>query len=166
MREIQLTQSKVALVDDEDFENVNAYKWFAAFDGKNWYAGRKLPRLGAKQLSQAMHRFIMGLEYGDPREVDHKNCGETLDNRRSNLRVTLDQNSQNRRMQKNNKSGFKGVFWNNKLGKWQSGIQANGKKIHLELFPTIELAVDAYDTACVEYHKNFAVTNKMLTAVA
>ena len=29
VKEIQLTQGYVALVDDEDFERVNEYKWYA-----------------------------------------------------------------------------------------------------------------------------------------
>ena len=35
MKEIPLTQGKVALVDDEDFDRVNQYKWYVNRGGIN-----------------------------------------------------------------------------------------------------------------------------------
>jgi hypothetical protein len=111
MKEIQLTQGKVAFVDDSDFELVNQFKWHAYRElGRRWYAQRNV-RLSDGRTTQSMHRFIMGLEHGDPRQVDHRDRFHTLDNRRSNLRVTVTQNQQNVGKRKDNTSGFKGVYW-------------------------------------------------------
>lgn len=93
MRKIQLTKGKVALVSDEDFERVNAFKWCASQESKNgqkWYAIRQ-----EKGKKIRMHRFIMGLPTGseDPRVVHHRN-DDGLDNRRENLEI-LDSQHEN-----------------------------------------------------------------------
>lgn len=165
MKEIPLSQGKVALVDDEDFEKVNQFRWYAHKHRGHWYARRYIQSTGS---SEPMHRLVMGLEYGDPLQVDHKNRKETLDNRRENLRVTLDQNSQNRGKSITNTSGFKGVSWYKTRGKnkWGASICVNNKKKFLGLSFTPELAAQKYDAAAIKYHKEFAVTNASLAAAA
>lgn len=60
-------------------------------------------------------------------QVDHIN-GVRDDNRYSNLRiVTRSINLQNKRMYKNNKMGIVGVYWNKRIGKWESSIRVDGK---------------------------------------
>lgn len=168
MKEISLTRGKVALVDAEDYEKVNQFKWTAHKDSNSgrWYAQRTA-RIDDKKIHQSMHRFIMGLEYGDPRKVDHKNRDTTLDNRRENLRVaTQSENNRNVGLSKRNTSGAKGVRRYERLDKWIARIQVNGSLIHLGYFPTKGLAVAAYDAAALKYHKEFACTNEMLAAQA
>lgn len=165
MREILLTQGKIALVDDEDFDRVNQYKWYAQKHPANgrWYA-RRNESIAGTRTSLQMHRVIMGLEYGDPRQVDHKDRENTLDNRRQNLRVTLGQNPQNQGLHKDNTSGFKGVTWSKHAKRWQSQIRANDKEIFLGRFPADapELAAMAYDEAALSRFGEFAVTNATL----
>jgi len=59
--------------------------------------------------------------------VDHINR-VTSDNRWSNLRpCDRSQNAMNRGLQVNNTSGFKGVSWCRRTGKWQVKITSRGK---------------------------------------
>lgn len=108
MKKIQLTRDRVTLVDDEDFEELNQWKWHAwKPQNGSFYARRSL--LCGKVL---MHRQILGLKCGDLREGDHRNHN-TLDNTRSNLRIcTHKQNLMNQKPQRwGVSSRFKGVYW-------------------------------------------------------
>jgi AP2 domain len=162
MKEIPLTQGKVALVDDADYALVAQFKWQAVHHlGERWYA-KHSPRINGKKTTQLMHRLILGLEHGDPRQADHKDIVNTLDNRRANLRATLTQNQHNKGKPKNNTSGFKGIVWCPPNKAWQVRIGVKGKRIFRGYFPTPELAARAYDAAAIEYHGEFAVTNASL----
>jgi hypothetical protein len=162
MKTIQLTQGKVALVDDADFEKVNAHKWYAKLDKRGrWYAQRNVRLADGKQTAQHMSRFIIGLEFGDSLEVDHKNREATLDNRRKNLRVTLDQNSQNVGKYKTNKSGFKGVSWNKRDHKWRVKIAHRERQIHSGVFDCPVAAAAVYNYLAKNLHGEFAVLNDL-----
>jgi hypothetical protein len=106
MKFIQLTQGKQAIVDDEDFELLSQFKWYAMKSGHNVYAARG----GGKRRMELLHRLILGVT-DSKIEVDHIN-GDGLDNRRSNLRVaTHADNQHNPGTPTNNTSGYKGVHW-------------------------------------------------------
>jgi hypothetical protein len=101
MKKIQLTKNKYALVDDEDYEELNKYNWYYSYQG---YAVRTNHRLNKCIY---MHRIIMNpLDY---KQVDHINHNK-LDNRKENLRICdRFQNLQNSKIRLDNKSGIKGV---------------------------------------------------------
>lgn len=71
-------------------------------------------------------------------------------------------NAKNRKLNANNKSGFKGVYRNGYKGKkglparWVATIQSDGKTISLGSFSTKEEAHEAYRSAAVELHGEFA----------
>jgi hypothetical protein len=137
-----------AIVDDEDYDRVSMSRWHFS-DG---YAARRITEGGRSRI-QKMARFIMGEPDGI---VDHRSMN-TLDNRRDNLRVTgKAQNMQNRGATKKNTSGFKGVSWNKKLGKWTAQIKAFGKHKYLGVFTDIKKAAEAYESAAMELHGDFA----------
>jgi hypothetical protein len=156
-RLIPLTQGQFAIVDAADYEWLNQWKWCALWNKRtqSFYATRRTgPTPG---IVIYMHRFILGLNYGDSRQVDHKHSGQTLDNRRYNLRIaTCVQNNYNRRRRTDNRSGFKGVTAHG--GKWQARINKDGRRISLGHFSTAEEAHAAYSEAAKKYYGEFART--------
>lgn len=97
------------LIDEEDIQKVNKYNWFVRIDKKSenrFYV--ETFSSGSKERKKIMlHRYIM--DCPDDMVVDHLNRN-TLDNRKSNLRVcTQTENMQNRKAQKNTKLGIKNI---------------------------------------------------------
>jgi hypothetical protein len=136
MRLIPLTQGKFAIIDDEDFEEISKYKWFALHQRNTWYARRSI----SKKNKESMHRFILKPELD--LEVDHIN-GNGLDNRRSNIRiVTRRQNAQNKHILK--RSPLLGVSLDSRCGLWQSKICIHGKSTFLGSYGTQEEANERY----------------------
>ncbi len=89
-------------------------------------------------------------------EVDHRN-GNGLDNRRFNLReATHAQNMRNQKLNRNNKSGFKGVSYKRSHRKWRACISMHGKTIELGYHDTPEIAYTAYCAGATKYHGEFA----------
>lgn len=94
--------------------------------------------------------------------IDHKN-GIRTDNRLENLREATEiGNSGNRGPNKNNKSGFKGVFRSKASGKWTAQISLNGRHTHLGMWDAPEDAAKAYDAASLAHFGEFAKTNRAL----
>jgi hypothetical protein len=94
-------------------------------------------------------------------ETDHIN-GDSLDNRKGNLRTcTMEQNKRNRRTGKNNTSGYKGVQWCKRSKKWKAGIMVNRKAIHIGLYQTKEAAAKMYNEAAIKHHGQFAKLNTL-----
>jgi len=158
MREIKLTQDKVSIVDDEDFDKLNQFKWFAHWDRHNWYACRHTGRINGKDPITGMHRVIMNPQ--ENMEVDHKD-GDGLNNQKSNLRVcTHRQNNRNLKPRLDKiSSKLKGVSWHKKNRKFTSTITSNQNTIHLGCFNSEQEAAIAYDKAAKQLHGDFARTN-------
>lgn len=160
MKEIKLTKGKVAFVDDEDFERVNCFKWWAVYSRRSdniWYAKTRMRDTGEKVV--CMHRFVLGLPQNKESQVDHKDRNG-LNNQKSNLRICSgSQNLGNTGLRKNNTSGFKGVSLRSDHKKWRSNISFHKKVIHLGAFETKELAAKAYDEAAKKSFGEFAWLN-------
>lgn len=109
-----------------------------------------------------LHRWIVLGQYNlKGVEVDHIN-GDSLDNRRENLRrCTKSENMANRSLQKNNTLGVRGVWVYQTRGgnKYRAEIKVNGKKISLGNFDTIEEAATVRDAASIHYFGEFAQLN-------
>lgn len=150
VKHIALTQGKVAIVDDEDFEYLNQWKWYAQRDPtiNGSYAARQeyMGSINGKQKKKLilMHRLIMNCP---PRMyIDHINH-DRLDNRKENLRIVSNrQNQQNSR--RTGVSKYRGVSWSKWRNKWVAAIQIDGKQKHLGSFDDEKEAAKAYEKAC------------------
>ena len=148
---VPLTQGYEATIDIGLVEDIGKHNWYAVVTGGLVYAVRKGPRPEAKTI--LMHRQILQPPLGY--EVDHINQNG-LDNRLCNLRcATSQQNKHNQRAKRNNKSGYKGVFLENRSGKWVARIMVNGKNMHLGYFTDPLEAHFAYCKASKDLHGEF-----------
>jgi hypothetical protein len=160
MKEIQLTQRKFALVDDDDFEELNKMSWHAWYNknGDSFYAHHSVYKgKGKNPCVIRMHRYLM--KVSDPKiKVDHVD-GNTLNNQKYNLRVCeSNQNTMNlKELKSNNTTGYRGVtkYFYNGRKKWVAGANKNKKRIHIGYFDSPEEAARAFDKAAKELYGEF-----------
>jgi|SRR5690606_2442750 len=142
---IPLTKGKFAKVDNEDFDKVKSICWRVTKEG-----------YGRSTVFGELSRYIM--EAPENMHVDHINH-DTLDNRRSNLRLCTRSDNQCNRKVSRGSSKYKGVWWSTKHEKWVSDITKNGKKRRVGTFTSEEEAAEAYNKAALELHGEFAYLN-------
>lgn len=165
MKKIKLTCGYKAIVDNEDYDELSQYNWFA---DKTKY-GIRARRNGLKKLNEKsmilMTRQIMNPS--DDMVVDHKNHN-TLDNRKENLRVcTKAQNNMNSRKNKSSgaqRSKYKGVSYHAPYGRsgkkpWRMFIRINGKQF-FKYFETENAAVGEYNRLAKLHFREFAYVNR------
>ena len=155
MKEITLTQEKIAIVDDEDYEKLKQFEWYAWNYNKNGFYAYRSSLINNKRQPLSMHREIIGAVSGYC--VDHVN-GNGLDNRKVNLRFcTRQQNQFNRKKcNKNNKLGIKGVIWDKTRRKFRTQIKINRKLINLGRYNTLFEATEVHRQAEEKYFGTFA----------
>lgn len=152
MKKIKLTKNYHALVSDIDYKTINSLKWrvLTTKDPRHTYAISS-----TKKSYILMHRLIK--QCPDGVVIDHKN-GNTLDNRRSNLRIaTLTQNGANRIKSKNSTTGYKGVTYFKLHPKkpYRAQIKHKGKVKHIGCYETAAQAHSAYLLESKKLHGKF-----------
>ena len=160
LKEIKLTKGYVTIVDDEDYERLKKYSWFAHVskspDGsvKRVYAHTRI-----QGRLKPMHHFIAVSSC----EIDHID-GDALNNRRENLRsATTSTNQANRKVVtiirgKQQSSIFKGVSFKNQRNTWQCRIAVHGRRISRHFKNEIE-AAKAYNDFALKYFGEYARLN-------
>lgn len=140
---IPLTQGMHALVDSKDAAFLAQWNWCASEDYPGLFYARRIKYLpGGLRERISMHRLLTECPAG--LIADHIN-GNTLDNRRCNVRtVTSAQSVMNRGAYRNNKSGHPGVFFDKRIQKYTAQIQFKGLAQLIGYFPKYDDAVAAY----------------------
>lgn len=149
MKVIKTNKGQDILVDNVDFDLASKYKWYIDTNG---YAARS-----THPGKMYLHRYILN-PTGNI-HIDHIN-GNTLDNRRCNIRlITHSGNMKNRKRPKNNKTGYKGVSLSKSKEKCCVYVTVNSKHIYLGTFLTAIEAAKVYDQKAKEFYGEFARTN-------
>jgi hypothetical protein len=166
MKEIPLTQGKVALVDDENYDYLNQWKW-CAHGYRNRVCAVRTKNIKGKYITIIMARLILDAPEG--KQVDHINL-DALDNRRCNLRLCTNRQNHANIAKLKCKAGtlskYKGVTKH--LGSkcsvehpWEARIKADGIMHSLGMFTNPEDAAKAYNEAAKKYFGEFALLNKV-----
>ena len=131
-----------ALIDKEDIDVVKNYKW--CLDKNNYVKNSK---------QEYLHRIIMS---ETTMFVDHIN-GNTLDNRKSNLRVCSNADNLKHRVKlpSDNTSGVLGVRFRKDRNKWYAELQADGITHRLGSYTTKEEAIEARLKGELKYFKKY-----------
>lgn len=146
-RSIALTRDQSTLVDADIFEKLANFKWYAylAPNTGTFYARRNAGAGASKQVTVCLHRVIMNAAKGEI--VDHIS-GDTLDNRRENLRIVNRFENRWNSKRKLAKTGFRGVVLNRKTGRFIATVCHMKRTLFLGSFVTPEeagaLVADAY----------------------
>ncbi len=118
-------------------------------------SGYKYIKIDGKSYS--CHRLIFCMIHGYlPKEIDHID-GNPLNNRIENLReVNHSDNLKNTKLQSNNKSGVKGVYWHKGNKNWCVNIVVDKKYVYIGSYNSLEKATLAAYSARNKYHGEYA----------
>jgi hypothetical protein len=152
MKLIPLSKGRTTIVDDEDYDFLNQWKWSLGSGGRARRSGYKND--DTKTIS--MSRVIMNAP--KDKYVDHINHNK-LDNRKSNLRLCTNTENQYNMQSRRGTSRFIGVDFKKSFQKWRSRISVNGKRIELGYFDSEIIAAIFRDEAAKEHHGEFANLN-------
>lgn len=145
---------RYAIVDDDVFDYLSQFMWSMDNYG---YANRATKLEKNIWRPRRMHHDIIPNKKGQI--VDHKNRNR-LDNRRDNLRVCNSKESiRNRGLNKNNSTGYKGVYLNKKKNKYQAYITVDRVHIYLGAYDNPIDAAKAYDRSATDNFGEFAFLN-------
>jgi hypothetical protein len=136
MKEIPLTQGKIAIVDDEEYELFIKYKWCVG----GGYA-RRNDSFKGKRITLQMHRVITNCPMGF--EVDHID-GDKLNNRKDNLRVVNHRGNMQNRHVVSDTSSFPGVSYDVSRQKWRAVLHIGGVQKQCGRYDEERNAAQAY----------------------
>jgi hypothetical protein len=147
------------IVSPQDYDLASRFRWSGRQSSKSWkvYARTDIV-VDGKRANISLHRFLMNAGPGEV--VDHIN-GDSLDNRRCNLRLCSNaQNTRNQRVHASRKttSAYKGVY-RQKSGLFRAQIMCQYRKVNLGSFGCELTAARVYDEAARRLHGEFARLN-------
>jgi hypothetical protein len=155
MRQIEMNQNQIVVLDDEDFESLSQYHWCyrAGQKGEQGYAIRHV-NVNGKATTEYMHRAIMKPPSGY--EVIFKNC-DRLDCRKANLAVvTKEEARRHHKVRPDSKSGIKGVKFNPGGKTWSAFKYRDGHYHSLGAFWTKKAAIAAYERSLIDENPAFS----------
>ena len=138
------------IFDCEDIKTVQLYRWY--IDNYGYICAST-----SNHRSTKLHRLLMNAQNGEV--VDHIN-GNPRDCRKSNLRIiTQRENTYNSGARKSSTTGYKGVCFDKRRGKYAAYITPDGKHLALGYHGTPEAAAEAYNVAALRLYGDKARLN-------
>jgi hypothetical protein len=156
---LQLNKGFTTLIDDDIVDDVKPFRWYVVPRPRTNYVRRSIP-CGGKTKYEYLHQRVLGVRPGF--EIDHID-GNTLDNRRANLRhATRQQNMRNQaKRSRQASSQYKGVCWSNNDNRWLAYLLVNRKRFWLGRFTDEREAARAYNAAALHHFGDFARLNEI-----
>lgn len=157
MKEIKLSSGMTAMVDDEDFEYLNKWKWSSRKRDrdKTCYAFRS-ERINERSKSVSMHYCVFNP--GEGKFIDHKDRNG-LNNQKSNLRsATISENNRNQGKRRDSRHPYRGIKKSKSKGTkiWFARIRVGDKRFVSKSFKTPMEAAIEYNRMATKYHGEFA----------
>lgn len=162
MKEIQLTDGYIALVDDGDYARVSQFQWQATVRKRSDGSIRGVYGLrtvwdGKKVKAVYLHQFVMDSQWVDHKDHNGLNC------QKGNLRIAdRSKNGGNARKmqrQKPTTSKYKGVSWDKRENKWRVSLMYQGKKCWFGYYTEENVAALVYDVTARLLFGDFANVN-------
>ena len=148
--DINYNEKARAIIDSEDVNKINKYKWVLRTDG---YVSSKIEGKGIK-----LHRFINNTPKG--MHTNHMNLNK-LDNRKINLETcTQLQNNQFKGLYSKNKVGKNNIFFRDNM--YEVDIRVENKSIYLGYFKELYEAVICKEVAELKYFTRLTPRSKEL----
>lgn len=113
--------------------------WMVSFEGK---------QIGAHRIIWALHSGHWAKDFID--HIDGNQSNNAIENLRQ---CSHPENHQNLKLKKSNSTGYPGVSFESKTGKYQAHIMTNGKSIRLGRFDSAEEASQSYIQAKEKHHQ-------------
>lgn len=148
---VTLKNGRQFQIDEDDWDSVKHIKWNIHLMRKGYKYVYTFQKTDKSRKMIYLHRMLMNCK--NPMFVDHIN-GDTLDNRKSNLRVLTNRQNQWNQKRVRGFVPYKGVTFEN--GAYRSRIRINGKKKSLGRFKTAIEASNAYNQASLELHGSYS----------
>ena len=143
MNAISLTKGKVAIISPEDYRSLSQWNWCASQHVRGHYYAERGTRTGKSYHHVKMERVVMqrlGVVVPRSHVIDHIN-GDSLDNRRENLRLaTIAENRRNAPAQRNSRTKVKGVSYDDVAKNYRAKINRHHKTVWERRYPTLDVA--------------------------
>ena len=118
-------ENYIVLIDEEDYDKFSKYTWYIAHDKSNNKYCLAPNYINGKKKKLLLHRFLMNLEHGDERIINHKD-GNGLNNMKSNLEI-CDKKYNNQSINTKKRFGYIYIDYRYKK-KYRATVYINKKK--------------------------------------
>ena len=169
MKHIQLTNGQNVIVDDDDFDYLNNYKWCIQQRKEATFIVNEVRMRVKRRQHELISTFMPVLIYKRLHNIDKDTRitikmldGNRLNCLRSNIIVVTQHQlsaGENIPVRMDKTSKYKGVGFHYESKKWVARIRVNSKLIYLGLYSNEDIAALIYNSAAKEYFGEFAKLN-------